>query len=109
MRTECIIEMVGMSKFRFTPDMTWRVNDFFNLYFLELFLNKDVSKKEYLIAWMEAVPHIDNMPHDLKKSFFDIYWTGTDSELDTIVKKVYTEFHEQSAKATANKKISSQG
>jgi hypothetical protein len=109
MKTECIIEMPGMSKFRFTPDMTWRVNDFFNLFFIELFLNKEVSKKEYFIAWMEAAPKVNAMPYELKKQFFDTYWTGSDKDLDVIIKTVYNKFHEQPAQAVTAKTISTQG
>lgn len=93
-KTEHIVEIPGLSKFRFTPDMSWKVNDFFNLFFLQLFLNKNLSKKEYLISWMEAAPRLNDMPYELKKNFFDTYWNGTDKQIDDIVKIVYNKFHE---------------
>lgn len=106
MKTEYFITAPSGIKLRFTPDMVDKKDDFFHLYFLDMLINKELSKEQYIIAWLSAAGPLVNIFHDekkLKDDFFDIFWRDDKNELEQIVTKVYNIFNESTSKATKNK------
>lgn len=85
--------VVGKKGYVFKPEMINYKKDFFSMYFADK-LTKETDEIKIILEKARNMNTFLNYDTNVINSFWDIFWYGTNEELDKLTNKVYNSIND---------------